>query len=92
MKKYTITNTTPTVAATRRSAKLALFAAGAFDAGSISVQASPDNGNTWVAVPSTTLTSPGMINFECNGGQLLRLVVTGGGVAVSITAWLFGVS
>lgn len=65
----------------------ALFAAvGTFGTNALLQQQMPDD--TWVTVPSTTLTADGMANVDLPPGQV-RVVVAGGGS--SITSWLIAI-
>lgn len=52
-----------------RLARATLFVTGDFGSGTVTLQASPDNGTTWVGVPdaagnTVSFTANGIINFE----------------------------
>jgi hypothetical protein len=53
-----------------------LYASGAFDGGTLQVQASPDNGTNWFDVTGANLTADGVVNFEIKA-ELLRVNLSG---------------
>lgn len=66
-----------------------LVVAGTFDGATVSLQCSPDNGTTWIAVGTdSTLTAAGVAVFQLSPGNLLRLDLSIAGASTSITAWL----
>ena len=50
---------------------------GTFSSGTVILQASRDNGTTWITVPNTTLTANGYVNFQINSVCLIRATLSG---------------
>lgn len=69
-------------------AEYTLVVWGNFSAGNFKLQMTPDNGTTWIDVPSTTFTAPGLAVIK-PAGYAVRGEVAGGGVGVSVSARLF---
>ncbi len=69
-----------------RGGFVTLLAAGTFGSGTITVQASPDGGTTWIDTIAT-LTAAGVVNFISGAGVTYRLNLTGS-TTPSINAWV----
>lgn len=63
-----------------------VIASGTFSGGTITVQASPDGGTTWVDT-NATLAAAGLVNFIAGDGISYRLNLSGAGTP-SIDAWV----
>jgi hypothetical protein len=63
-----------------------LLANGTFGSGTLTVQASPDDGTTWISTIAT-MTAAGVINFLAGDGVLYRLNLSGS-TAPSLNAWV----
>ena len=53
------------------------WATGTFGGGTIVLEASRNNGTTWLPVANTTLTVNGYSNFQLNGPYRLRVTLSG---------------
>jgi len=63
---------------------------GDLDGGTVTLEASPDEGGTWIAVGSeTTLTAAGLAGFRLAAGLQIRATLSGGGGGASASATVF---
>lgn len=53
------------------------FVTGTFGGGTCVLQASRDQGTTWVNVPNASLTANGYANFQINAPVILRVTLSG---------------
>lgn len=65
---------------------MSLLASGTFGGGTLTVQASPNGGTTWIDT-TATLTAAGIVNFVAGAGVLVRLNLTGA-TAPNLNAWV----
>lgn len=58
---------------------LAFAIFGGFNSGTAKLQTSPDNGTTWIDIPSATATAATIIQVNLPRGGAVRVVAPGGG-------------
>jgi hypothetical protein len=62
-----------------------VFYYGTFDSGTIKLQASPDNGTTWIDIPNSSSTTATCMNMEIRATQIrANLSGAGGSASVSV--------
>lgn len=86
-----ITDNGSTGALTPTSNTFTLVGAGDWDSGSAQLEMSPDQGTTWIAVPSITLTANGYKDVSLNASEPLQYRVTLtsiAGAAADLYFWL----
>ncbi len=64
-----------------------LLAKGTWDGALVKVEASPDDGTTWITT-TVQLTTDGVANFIAGKGVLYRVSISNPGASTSLSAWV----